>query len=365
MRTACKAALGALLLFASCAMALAAELPVIRVGYIFTTNHTPFMAAMSLGDDLDVGGYSLHPVLPKEKYELRKNGEPIAMLDILVIKSGSETATLFAQKHLDMSLASITAIISGIDKGSPMKIVSPLVLAAGGLVVPGSNPAGTWEEFVAWVKQSKQPVRIGYHSPSSAPIIILTEALHAEGLTTSSNPNDMDAKVILVDLKGIPNMLPALAGGQVDAAVGPEPFPQTAALRGQGRMVEELRNMPPEGRWKNYPCCVVVASNEMIAANPDTVREFVAFINAASAWSNENRERASSIGAAWIGLPPELGKTSNLRFLQSFTPNWKEGAAGYMEVLNDAGYFKGRLKDKCFTDTDVAGLLIDSRFVAP
>jgi NitT/TauT family transport system substrate-binding protein len=350
------------MLLSLCFAALAGELPAIRVGYIFTTNHTPLMAAMSLGDALVVKGYSLHPILPKEKYELRKNGEPIAMLDILVIKSGSETATLFAQKHVDISLASITAIIAGIDKGSPKKIVSPLVLAGGGLVVGKDNPASTWPEFIAWVKQSKQPVRIGYHSPSSAPVIILEAALRSEGLTISNNPNAVDAKVILVDLKGIPNMLPALAGKQVDAAVGPEPFPQTAELRGQGRLVQELRDMPPEGQWKNYPCCVVAASNDMIADKPELVREFVAFINAASLWSNENREKAGSLAAAWIGLPPEVGRKSNLRFLQRFTQNWMDGAAGYMKVLNDAGYFKGALKDKSFDE--VRGLLLDTRFVA-
>ena len=361
MRAFWHIALSTLILPALCFPAFAADLPVIRVGYIFTTNHTPLMATMSLGDELTVNGYSLHPILPKEKYELRKAGKPVAILDILVIKSGSETATLFAQKHLDMSLASITAIISGIDKGSPMKIVSPLVLAAGGLVVSKDNPASTWAEFIAWVKASKEPVRIGYHSPSSAPVIILEAALHAEGLSTSSNPNAMDAKVILVDLRGIPNMLPALASKQVDAAVGPEPFPQTAVLREQGKIVEELRNMPPEGQWKSYPCCVVVASDDMIANNPSSVREFVTFINAASAWSNDNREKAGSVGAAWVGLPPDLGKKSTQQFLQSFTQSWKDGAAGYMKVLNDAEYFTGALKGKSFRE--VEGLLLDTRFV--
>ncbi len=350
-----------MLLAGTCMAAPAQDLPGIRVGYIFTTNHTPLMVAMSLGDELTVGGYSLHPILPKEKYELRKNGKGIAVLDILVIKSGAETATLFSQKHLDMSLASITAIISGIDKGSPMKIVSPLVLAAGGLVVPNESPAEDWSSFIKLAKESKTPLRVGYHSPSSAPVIILESALRAEGLKVSANPNDMDAQIILVDLKGIPNMLPALAGKQVDAAVGPEPFPQTAVLRKQGKIVEILRNMPPEGQWKNYPCCVVVAGNDMIAANPEAVRDFVAFINAAGAWSNENREKAGAIAAAWIGLPPELGKASTLQFLQSFTQNWKDGASGYLKVLDGSGYFKGALKGKTFDE--VENLLLDTRFI--
>jgi NitT/TauT family transport system substrate-binding protein len=319
------------------------------------------MAAMSLGDELIVKGYSLHPVLPKEKYELRKDGNAVALLDITVIKSGSETATLFAQKHLDMSLASITAIIAGIDKGSPMKIVSPLVLAAGGLVVPKDSQASTWKEFISWVKASKEPIRIGYHSPNSAPIIILEAALHAENISTSGDPNSMESKVILVDLKGIPNMLPALASKQVDAAVGPEPFPQTAVLQGQGKVIEQLRDMPPAGKWKTYPCCVVVGGDDIIAKDPDSVREFVTFINAASAWSNENRGKAGILAAEWLGLPPEVGKQSTQVFLQNFTQSWKDGAAGYLTVLNDADYLTGVLKDKKYGE--VESLLIDTRFI--
>ncbi len=361
MPFALKRLLAAMLLVFSCSPAFAAELPVIRVGYVFTTNHTPLMAAMSLGDALTVKGYSLHPLLPKEKYELRKDGKAIAVLDMLVAKSGSETATLFAQKHLDVSLASITAVIAGIDKGSPMKIVSPLVLASGGLVVPKNSPANDWAGFIKLVKESKEPVKIGYHSPNSSPVIILEAALRSEGLSISGNPTATDAQVILVDLKGLPNMLPALASGQVEAVVGPEPFPQTAVIKNSGKIIEELRDMPPAGKWKSYPCCVVAAGDDMIAKQPALVKEFVSFINAASAWANENREQAGAVGAAWIGLPPELGKVSKLEFLQSFTQSWKDGAAGYLEVLNAANYFTGSLKGKSFEEAQ--SLLLDTRFI--
>ena len=349
-----------LLLFSSSA-AMAEKLPVIRVGYIFTTNHTPFMAAMSQGPKMAVGGYSLNPVIPKEKYELVKDGKPVAMLDILVVKSGSETSTLFAQKHLDMALCSITAILSGIDKGVPMKIVSPLVLASGGLVVLKDSSVNTWADFTARAKAAKQPLKIGYHSPNSAPIIILEAALRSEGITMSSDPNKADVNVTLVDLKGTTNLLPALASKQVDAVVGPEPFPQTAAFRGAGRVVEELRSMPPAGKWKEYPCCVVTASDAMIAEKPELVRHFAHFIAAANKWSNENLEQASTLGATWIGLPEEVGKMQQLRFLSEFTDNWKQGADGYLDVLNKAGYFKGSLKDKNFTQAE--NLLVDYRFL--
>ena len=349
------------MLLASAAALMAAELPVIRVGYIHTTNHTPLMVAMAMEQKLDAGGYSLFPIIPKEKYELRKDGKALAMLDILVIKSGSETATLFAQKQLDVGLSSITAIMAGIDKNSPMKIVAPLVLASGGLVASKDFPADDWAGFIAQVKASKTPVSVGYHSPSSSPIIILEAALKSENIKVSHNPLDADAQVILVDLKGMPNLLPALSSKQVAAVVGPEPFPPTAVVKGAGKVLVQLRDMPPAGKWFEYPCCVAVASTDMIANRPEDVKNFVQFIAAMNKWCNEHNKEASVIGAKWIGLTEEMGKLSQLRFIPSFTDNWKEGAAGYMDVLNQANYFKGSLKGKSFKDAE--SILIDPRFL--
>lgn len=337
------------------------HLPIIRLGYIFTTNHTPLMAAMAEGPKMVVDGYSLAPIIPKEKYTLLKDGKPIAILDIVVVKSGSETSTLFAQKHLDMALCSITAILSGIDKGVPMKIVAPLVLSSGGLVVPKDSPIKTWADFIAFVKNSKLPVKIGYHSPNSGPIIILEAALKSEGLTISSDPNDTKANITLVDLKGMPNLLPALASSQVEAVVGPEPFPSTAEFKNVGRNIENLRSMPPDNKWAEYPCCVVTASDAMIAEKPQLVREFAQFITAASQWCNDHLDRAGILGATWIGLPEEVGKAQRLRFLSKFTDNWKQGADGYLDVLNKAGYFKGQLKDKNFSQAE--NLITDYKFL--
>jgi NitT/TauT family transport system substrate-binding protein len=350
-----------LFFFFIAAPVLADDLPVIRVGYIFTTNHTPLMAAMSLGPELVVDGYSLQTLLPKEKYELRKDGKPVARLDVLVAKSGSETSTLFAQKHLDIALCSLTAILSGIDKGVGIKVVSPIILASGGLVVLKESPVQTWNDFVALAKGSKEPVKVGYHSPNSAPIIILEEALRSEGLSITSNPNDASAKILLVDLKGTSNMLPALASKQVDAAVGPEPFPQTAVFRGSGRMIEELRNMPPKDKWQQYPCCVLSASDDFIAAHPELVGEFVRFFGAANRWCNDNPEKAGSVGAAWLGLPEQVGGMQRLRFLDRFTDSWKQGVDGYLEVLNASGYFTGSLKGKRFADAEK--LLVNDSFL--
>ena len=348
-------------IFFSAATAWAEDLPTLKVGYIFTTNHTPIIAAMSQEEKLTVGGYSLSAVIPKEKYKLLKNGQPVALLDIVVAKSGSEVSTLFAQKHLDISLASITAIISGIDKGVPIKIVAPVVLVSGGLVVSKDSGLNTWAEFVDHIKSAKEPVKVGYHSPTSAPLIITETALRSEGLKISRNPNDTEAQVIMVDLKETSNMLPALISKQVDAVTGPAPFPQTAVSKDSGRFITELRDMPPAGRWTDYPCCVVAASDELISADPALLKEFVSFITAANDWSNTNNIEAGIIAAKWLGLSEDVGRSLKQTFISDFSYKWKDAAGGYMDVLNEAGYFKGALKDKKFPE--VERLLINESFI--
>ena len=129
-------ALAGIAVLGLCSMSVAAELPAFKTGFIFTTHHSPFQVAASRGEAFRGLGVYLKPLVERESYELIKDGKPIAILDLVVAKSGSETATLFAQKHLDMGIASITAIMAGIDKGTPMKIVCPLQTEGMELVAP-------------------------------------------------------------------------------------------------------------------------------------------------------------------------------------------------------------------------------------
>ncbi|HPE67117.1 MAG TPA: ABC transporter substrate-binding protein, partial [Synergistales bacterium] len=78
----------------------AAELPRASLGYIFTTHQEPIMVAMAKGEAFEPLGAYLKPVVDKERYDLFVDGAPVARISIVVTKSGSEMATLFAQNHL-------------------------------------------------------------------------------------------------------------------------------------------------------------------------------------------------------------------------------------------------------------------------
>lgn len=324
--------------------AKAAELPVLKTGIIFTTHHTPFMVAAAKGEAFKDQDVWLKSVAERQSYELMVKDKPVALLDLVVAKSGAETATLFAQKHLDIGLASITAIMAGQDKGTAMKILCPLQTEGMALIAPKDSPLTDWNAFADKVKNAKEPVKVGFHSPTSAPKIVLEGALKQAGFNVTLDPTDATAQVLLVDLKETSNLLASLTSKQVDVVVGPSPFPEVAQSKGLGKVLIELKDLPPAGQWANFPCCVVVAEESVMKAKPEVVSAFVELIMRANNWSNANRVAAGEIAAGWIGMPVEAGRMSSLVFLNEFTESWLRGTGSYLDILNSLNKFTGSLK---------------------
>lgn len=337
------------------------DVPILKVGYIFTNHHTPLIVAAAKGEDFKSMGTYLKPIVPKERYELISDGEKIAVIDLVVTKSGSESTTLFAQKHLDLALASITAVMAGIDQGTPLKILSPLQVEGMSLVFPKDNLINDWNGLMKHISSTKEPVKIGYHSPTSAPKIVIERGLAEAGVKVTQDANDSSAKVLLVDLKSTSNLIPALVGKQVDGWVGPSPFPEVAVAQGAGKIIADLRDLPPKGFWNDFPCCVVAAREDAIAKYPQAVGKFVEVVVKSGEWCNKNKSEMGELTAGWIGIPAAAAKASCMVYINNFSDSWVRGAGIYMEILNDMGNFKGQLKGK--PKSELKSIMLNPSFV--
>lgn len=341
--------------------ARADAVPTLKIAYVLTTHHMPLMAALAKGEDLKKGSAYLKVVVPKEKYELISDGKKIANIEVIVTKSGSETATLFAMKRIDLALASITAMTSSIDAGTPVKVLSPLHTDGMGLVFPKESPVKDWKTFLAFVKASQRPITIGYHSPTSAPKIVLEGALVKAGLRVTQNPTDTSAQILLVDLKATSNFIPSLASKQVDGYVAPAPFPEVAESKGVGRVVLDLRNLPPQGHWHNFPCCVFVARQEVIDANPAITGKLVQLMETAAAWAHDHKNEVAAISAAWMGIPEAAAKKSSIVYTTVPSADWLRGVSVYLDTQNRLNDFSGALKGKSLPE--VKSRLFDFSFL--
>ena len=342
--------------------ALAAEVPTLRASYSMTTHQEAFMVAMARGEKFKDSGVWLKPVVEREKFDLYADGKRVARLNVIVTKSGSEATSLFAQNHLDLTTNSFPAMLSGIDRGTKIKVLAPLQADAIAMVARNDIKAKGWKGFSDYVKKSKKPVTVGYHSPTSAPKIVFEAAMDKAGfkITGDANATKADADILMIDLKGIPNVIPALVAKQVDFAVVPGPTPEVIEAKKQGRVVLQMKELPPAGAWESFPCCCIAAREEVIEKNPEAVKAYVRLLTVASDWCQKNKMDAAAETADWLGLEPEVIAKAEMEFSTRVTKTWLKNAELYPEMLNRLGQLTGKLKDKKLSE--VKDVVFDFRF---
>ena len=344
------------------AAAGAAELPVLRASYGLTTHQEAFMVAMARGEKFKNTGVWLSPVVDREKFDLYMDGKKVARLNVIVTKSGSEATSLFAQNHLDITTNSFPAMLSGIDRGTKIKVLAPLQADAIAMVARNDIKVKSWKEFRDYVKKSKKPVTVGYHSPTSAPKIVFEGAMDSAGLriTGDAGATKKDADILMLDLKGVANVIPAMVANQVEFAVAPAPTPEVVEAKKQGHIVLQMKELPPAGAWKSFPCCCIAAREEIIEQHPEAVKAFVKLLANSSRWCEKNKKEAAVEAANWLGLEPEVIARAHMEFSTKVTKRWLKNAALYPDMLNRLGQLTGKLKDKKLSE--VKDQIFDFRF---
>lgn len=353
----------AAVLFGMAGSLWASDVPVVQMAYSHVTHHQAFMVAMARGEEAKDLGVWLKPVIDKEKYDIYVNGEKKARLVLNSIKGGSEVATLFAQKHLDLTVSSFPAMLSGIDRGTAIKVMAPVQADGIAMVSRSDIDVVGWENFLTYVKASEKPVVVGYHSPTSAPKILFEAAMDEAGLrlTGDAYASKKDADILMMDLRGTANIIPAMAAKQIEFAVAPAPTPEIVESKSQGHIVLQLRELPPVGRWQNFPCCVIAGRTEFVEAHPEAVKAFIDMMTASSEWCMANPQLSAEITADWLGVPAEVIAAAKMTLSTKVTKDWLKNAALYPEMLNRLGQCTGALKDKSLDD--VADLVFDFQFV--
>ena len=339
------------------------KVPVIRMAYGMTTHQQGFTITLQKAEEFKDFGVYFKPVVEKEKYDLYRGKERIARFDIIVTKSGAEAASLFAQGHLDLTTNSFPAMLSAIDNGTPIKVLAPI--QADGIAMVGriDSPVKDWDSLMAFIKEAKMPVKLGYHSPTSAPKILIEAALFEAGLrlTGDANATKKEADVLLVDLKSVANFNPALTFGQVDFWVAPAPTPQVAVLKKQGKMILDLKTLPPAGKWDHFPCCVTAAHVNIIEKYPEVLKAYMELLTKSSEWCNAHKEEADKLSAVWFGVPVEATRMSQMTFSTDPNEKWFRNASLYPDMLNKMKQFKNHLKGKKLEESK--DLVFDFRFV--
>lgn len=153
-------------------------------------------------------------------------------------------------------------------------------------------------------------------------------------LRTALDKAAVDASEVKMTVVKPPEMLQALAGAQVDAAVAWEPYPSMAEAQGSGRILEKSQSI-----WPHHPCCMVVADARFLERDPDTVRRFLKAHATATEYINKNPLEAADMAHLFTGQATAVARAAMKNIEFSCEPDVGK-IQRYVEFMMQAGVIK-------------------------
>ncbi|MDP8240161.1 MAG: ABC transporter substrate-binding protein [Candidatus Hatepunaea meridiana] len=336
-----------------------AEVTVLKVGHVGHDHHTALYVAALNGDlfKKDYGLY-LEEVRPKQLYRLIDGKKVICELELYKAGGGSKMPTDMAQGIFDVGFGGVAAVAFFVDKGTPMKIISPLHSKGDMLVVGKNVPAKNWDEFVEFLKNRKEPLRVGFKTPKAIALLIFEGALREVGIPYTRDAKNRKAKVLLTNLKSAKHLNPALQNEIIDAYVCNNPFCAIAEDKGIGTCIADLNDLPP-GLWKDHPCCMIAAMENVIVEKREELVKFLELIVIATDYINANQRIAIKSASKWIGTSIAVEEKSIPTSGYLTKPNkvWLSGIYTWAHSMEELGHLKGQLKGK--NDNEINKSLLD------
>lgn len=134
--------------------------------------------------------------------------------------------------------------------------------------------------------------RIAIPSKFSTHNILIRKILADRGIDAS--------EVELFDMAP-PEMVQALASGQIDGFIVAEPFGAQAELQGVGRVLILSKDI-----WPNHICCILNVREDLITNNREAVQELVNGLVETGQFIEANRSLAAQLSKDYLGQKPEV-----------------------------------------------------------
>lgn len=324
-----------------------AEAPLLKVGHCRHDHHSAVFISQARGREMrEEYGVYLEP-LGEAFYALIEDGEKVAELEFIPSPGAMNIPNNMVSGQFELGFGGVIPFAASADQGTGIRIVSPMHTGGDMLVVPAASEVEDWEDFLAWVEESSQPVVVGYKSPKAVALMIFESALSNAGVAYSFHGNqEPGSRVVLFNAQGQGNLNPSLQNGTIDAYVSNNPSCALAEHNGIGRCVAELEDLPP-GDFQNHPCCAIAATAEVMEQKPEEVRAALRLFAAATDYINSNPEAAAETVAEALGNPVEVELASMPTSGYDFRPTdeWMEDMNAIVCNMRDLGAFSGHLSE--------------------
>ena len=183
-------------------------------------------------------------------------------------------------------------------------------------------------------------------------LVLITAGCTQPAQTTNST-------VGILYSKGVGPMPMLLATHQIDGYIAWQPFVSIGSDSGIGKVVAYSGQLPPDASNVNHPCCILFATDALLASNPDLVTAVSALTQASSTYINDHPADAAALEADFL-----VGKGNftygnvtvssvavlndafpTVRYTNDPTPAWINATKGFVNTQIQLGYVTSDLKN--------------------
>ena len=204
-------------------------------------------------------------------------------------------------------------------------------------------------------------MKISYKTSVSVQNIIFETALQTVSIpfAKTADAATVHDKVILINLFGPKNLIPALQNGIIDGFVVNQPYVAMAEHQEVGKMITSLSDLPPAGKWKNNPCCALAGNKKYVSENQQVVKPLLTLLLRANQFITQNPEQSAVQIARWLDIDPEIERLSlpSIKYTTEYDDDWDRGVSFWVESMVEAdklnkdiktAHEKGMLEDKIY-----------------
>jgi len=273
----------------------------IVVGYLPSSHHSALFVADAL-----------------QMYE--KEGLRVQMVPF---RTGSEMMDAANKNQIDIGLCGIPPVTRAIDENSTVKIVAPVNEDGSGIIVTKDSGISNASDL--------EGKRILEPSEYSIQDLLFRYMLMENNVSSSS---------IIISQLDVPLMQGAINSGKADGFVAWEPYVTQANVSGNDTVLEYS-----SGIWNDHPCCVVVATKNMMTKKPDQLRKFLKVHVEATDYVNANLNDTALIVSKKLGTNTniELSSLEHVKFIALPSDNFDNNLIKMVNIEQQLGYVNNNL----------------------
>ncbi len=254
--------------------------------------------------------------------------------ELVQFNNGGDLMTAMASGEIQVGYVGISPVLSSVEKGVPVKIISSAQTEGSGIVVTKDSGINSAADL--------KGKSIATPGEASIQHVLLSYYLKQNGLST----NDLNISAMKV-----PSMNDALKTKQIDGIITFQPYVSIAANSSDNVVLENSSGILP-----NHPCCVVVASDDFIKNHEDSAKEIIKIHENATNFINENVKNGSSDKVVKL-LPEDIVSDQEIEaqsvgsfpFISGIDDKFKADVDAFQDLEVDLGLLKNKIShDKLY-----------------